>query len=289
MQFSTLQSDVRSRLVEPTAAYFTDAEIKRWINFGYKDFLSKTEWAQKIHGVRIIADQAEYTLPSDIIKIEHIRWADQYRVWPKPQHVFAELVGTAFSSEADRPRIYTQFPWDRKIRLYPRPTSAGASTAINDGAGITSSATSITVDDTTNFPSMGRILIDNEQILYFNKTATTFTQCVRADGGTTAATHADDASIYEGKLQVYCAYSPADMSSDTDSPLIVEGYHEALVLYATSIGHEKRGRFDEAQRCMKRYYEIVTRAQGERLRTTLDGPQSITDEDTFPMSDWASH
>jgi hypothetical protein len=70
-------------------------------------------------------------------------------------------------------------------------------TAIDDVAGITAIATSITVDDTSYFPTSGIICIDTEWISYTGKTLTTFTGCTRGHLGTTAATHANNAVINE--------------------------------------------------------------------------------------------
>lgn len=70
-----------------------------------------------------------------------------------------------------------------------------AATAIDDGAGLSTSATTITVDDTKDFPEQGRLLIENEQILYTGKTPTTFTGCTRAARETRAAAHADNVVV----------------------------------------------------------------------------------------------
>ena len=55
--------------------------------------------------------------------------------------------------------------------------------------------TTITVDDTTSFPSAGKIIIDEEIISYTGKTSTTFTGCTRGSSGTTATHHLDDAVV----------------------------------------------------------------------------------------------
>jgi len=55
--------------------------------------------------------------------------------------------------------------------------------------------TTITVDDTTDFPSAGKIIIDEEIISYAGKTSTTFTGCTRGSSGTTATHHLDNAVV----------------------------------------------------------------------------------------------
>lgn len=67
---------------------------------------------------------------------------------------------------------------------------------------LSSSATTITVDDTTNFDSSGTILIGDEQITYSGKTATTFTGCTRGANGSTAAEHAWTEIVYKWTYDV---------------------------------------------------------------------------------------
>jgi len=55
--------------------------------------------------------------------------------------------------------------------------------------------TTITVDDTTDFPSAGKIIIDEEIIAYTGKTSTTFTGCTRGSSNTTATYHLDNAVV----------------------------------------------------------------------------------------------
>ena len=56
-------------------------------------------------------------------------------------------------------------------------------------SGLTSTATTLTVDSTADFEGNGFIRIGNELIAYTGKTATSFTGLTRGSGGTTAAAH----------------------------------------------------------------------------------------------------
>lgn len=60
---------------------------------------------------------------------------------------------------------------------------------------ISSSATTITVDNTDNAPEQGMFRIDNEWITYTGKTATAFTGCERGARGTVGAAHLDNATV----------------------------------------------------------------------------------------------
>lgn len=64
-----------------------------------------------------------------------------------------------------------------------------------DGA-LTDSATTITVDSTTGFPTTDSVIvIGSERIFYTGTTATTFTGCTRGYDDSTAAAHSDNAPV----------------------------------------------------------------------------------------------
>jgi len=71
--------------------------------------------------------------------------------------------------------------------------NTGSSTALN-GA-INNSVTTITVDSTSGFESVGTITIDSENVTYTGKTATQFTGCTRGADSTAAASHDDNATV----------------------------------------------------------------------------------------------
>jgi hypothetical protein len=62
---------------------------------------------------------------------------------------------------------------------------------------INSSVTTITVDDTSGFPTAGEIVIETERITYTGKTGTQFTGCVRGANGTAAAAHTNGERVNE--------------------------------------------------------------------------------------------
>ncbi|PJA87326.1 MAG: hypothetical protein CO141_00005, partial [Candidatus Moranbacteria bacterium CG_4_9_14_3_um_filter_42_9] len=73
---------------------------------------------------------------------------------------------------------------------------------INDGDGITASETSVTVDNgsggnitVSDWPTQGLIQIDSEIMWYTSVTASGFSGLTRGVSGTTAATHADNATV----------------------------------------------------------------------------------------------
>lgn len=273
-------TDVRSRIVEDTADFFTDVEILRWLNQGYKRFISLTEWAERVIAYRVVANQFEYDLGTDTIKVGDVRWQDQYKVWPKDQEEFHGIIGPASATVSSRPYIYKLFPWDGKIRIHPKPSASSASTQLN-GA-ILSTDVTITVDSTTGFPSYGRIIIGSEQVLYTAITATTFTGCVRGDGRTTAASALDNAVVYHAPLEVYQVYMPADLATSPATGTITSpNYDEAIINYACHIAMLKREKYTESQLFRKLFDDVTQTAIEERRRMTRDRLHVIKDEDSF--------
>lgn len=61
---------------------------------------------------------------------------------------------------------------------------------------INASVTTLTVDDTTAFPTSGNLVCGTEEMSYTGKTPTTFTGVTRGVNGTTAATHGDNSPIF---------------------------------------------------------------------------------------------
>ena len=94
-------------------------------------------------------------------------------------------------------------------------------TAINDGNGITTSDTTITVDSTVGFPPNGRIIIESEIISYTGITSTTFTGCTRSVTSASAATHAND-------VAVTTATAPAGVPANGFNPSCGMGYYGRL-------------------------------------------------------------
>lgn len=276
---ANLRADVRSRIIEPTAYYFSNDEIDRWINQGYQNFIAETQWAEKIVCKVPVAAQYEYDLPSETIHINQIRWKDQFKIKDRDLEEFRRYMGQANTNTQERPRIYTL--WGDRIRLYPIPSTAVATAIDANPGGINSSVTTIPVDSTASFPSTGRLIIENEQILYTGKTSTSFTGCVRGDEYTTAASHADNTAVSFGSIQIYMSYMPPTISASVDSrtgPL----FDEALIAYAASIALQKRMMYEEARELKAVYNELVQKAVDIAEKRDADRLWAIKEDD----DDW---
>jgi len=99
-----------------------------------------------------------------------------------------------------------------------------ATTQLN-GA-LTAAATTVTVDDTADFPEQGRIRIEAEEITYTGKTPTTFTGCTRGARSTRAASHTDNTVVNN-------AYKVIITELGTRVPIILE---DKELEYVVSLG-----------------------------------------------------
>lgn len=274
---ANMRADVRSILVEASAQFYTDAEINRWLNYGYKNFIARTEWTERIKAYPVVANQFIYTAASDLIKVNMIRWKDQYFVQHKDMDEFARYAG--FSDQtSDRPTVYQLWP-DGNIRIYPIPSAASASSTVSGAHN--SSVTTIALADASSFPSRGRIILnDSEQVLYYAKSGNNLTQCVRGDGQSTAASYVGAETAKYAPLEVYMSYMPADLSADGDTTRLGPNYDEALVHYATFRALQKRDKYKEAQAHKDEYESIANLAVNERKKVQLDRLYYIKEEDS---------
>ena len=284
---STAQSlidDVRARIVEANADFFSDdVSILRWLNQGYRNFVLQSECLDKVKGFAIVANQYEYSTPADCLDIQQIRWKDQYFVRQRDLEEFARISGFN-DSTSDRPRYYTMFPAQSKIRLYEIPNTTSVTTTVNGSHN--SSTTTITVASAASFPSRGRILIGTEQILYYAKTATTFLQCVRGDGETTAASHTTADVVTDLPMTMMYAYSPVAMTtggSAIDCQLPAE-YDEAIIAYATAICFRVKDKYEIASQYNKTYKEILDVAIAATAEQQRDRKPCIKDDSEWENS-----
>lgn len=273
---SDIITETRALLMEPTARFFTDAEITRWINYGIRDWSTRVLWYQRIVATRIVANVYEYQLPSDIMKVEMIRFQDKYRIrvvdeseWAQQTFVQAAPAGIPWSA--------LLYPHDKRIALTPPPVTSNAATTLT--ANINASVTTIPVVSTAGFTSRGRILIGTEQILYFALDGTNFLQCVRGDGDTTPATHSVTDVVDEGKMVIYTRALPPDLVNTTDVPKFPEQWIPALSIFAAYRGEMKRQQPEKANNLLSQYRSLREEAAQERMEIAKDGSFGVKDEE----------
>ena len=252
-----LRTFTRALLSEPSAKYWSDSELNTYINDGIGLFCDLTDCLDDISTNSGIQYQSDYTCPTDYTKIqriEYIRGNSVYVVNDSTLHEQYTGVTRNSMSQPNRANII-----GNTIRFDIRPNSAaGASTLDGDH---TSSATTITVADSSDFPREGRILIDSEVIEYFNNDGDNeeLEVCTRGMEGTTAASHSDGATVTLRDIWVYHYKRAATLSSDTDTTELPVQFENAAAHYAAYIGRMKSKDYDLATSQKNVFEEYVTR------------------------------
>ena len=149
-------------------------------------------WTIEQGTIDLVQGQNTYPLPDDTIDLlEHV-----IRTGANVAATQADLTITriSVSTYATIPNKITQArPIQIWIQRYNGQTSPTGLTL--DGA-ITSTATEITLDSVVGLPAAGFVKIDSEIINYSYITGNTLYNCFRAQQNTTAASHADNATVY---------------------------------------------------------------------------------------------
>lgn len=125
--------DARSRLDEPTAKQWSDAELRRWINQGARELQRKTETLQATSTIATVAGQQQYTAPADVIRIYRVEFLGTASLVQNLEYRdFNTMDGVWWSSQltvTGQPQLYTMwgFAPALKIILYPLPDSSSTS------------------------------------------------------------------------------------------------------------------------------------------------------------------
>ena len=217
-----LRGKTRRLLDELTDEKVTDAMIDEDINHTQRDIAHLRLWSfyEIERSFSAVASQFYYTLPATVQKVHTARFDTQ----PLLPISKAQYELYHFDTDTSSADPHSFCIWNGELLVLPRPSSAAQTTAINDAAGITATATSVTVDSTSGFNrgDYYRFIIDSEVIYATASTSTTFTNLRRGMENTTAATHADDATITERDI-VYTAHvEPTDLLDTQDRTAIPE-------------------------------------------------------------------
>lgn len=273
---STLRAQVRQRLGETDVTFLTDANIDSLLNEAQRVFVNTDGILEADRGIHIVNNQAEYDLPSDTINVHGVEFEEDLKLRYVTQR---ELLNSLRKDPDDRaePRFYTI--WRKKIRLFPTPNVTGSTTTL-DGA-IDAVVTTITLDSTDSLPTAGRVLIDSEEIQYFDLDTTLkqLKQCVRGSASTTAASHLDAATMDELDLRIFYYKDTTDMVGDSDVPDIPTEYHETLIYYAAGMARIKDQLFDQGQFFLQLFEGKKLEARGEIKRRQRDRNPRILPSD----------
>lgn len=211
--------DISSRAVNPlidtaNTIYELNAQMIKYANI--------TKGIQDVHSLGVTSNDQFLTGPQYALRSEAYRYAWLItRGWINPLDIRGQRDTLSIfrvapvRSPGSWLMIYNEVNTQR-LYLYPMSGTTYNTTTLTDD--ITAADTTIPVASTGSFISTGgRMTIGSEKILYQYKDATNFYGCVRGLEMTTAATHANGATVSENNLIINYSRLPVPFTA-TNTP-----------------------------------------------------------------------
>lgn len=129
---TSMLTEVRSLLDEPTAQFWQNSELTNWINEACADIARRVEWKRTSANIDIDGGTQTYTAPTDVYRIYRIQFTpdsseDTYTVEFRGYMEMDQIWGINQQWPASYPLYYTlwQVPPSMNIILYPVPSQNG--------------------------------------------------------------------------------------------------------------------------------------------------------------------
>lgn len=218
------------QLLDEEDGKLTDQIIDDGINDKQREIAHIRLWSfyENERSLSIVANQFAYDIPSTVQKVHGVRFDTQpLRFFNKSEWDIRNWDTDQSTADPDHFNI-----WNNQIKIHPRPSTASSTTTL--GADLSATATSATVADSSGFNrgDYYRFIIGSEVIYATLSTSTTFTGLLRAQEGTTAATHSNGDTITERDIVYSCHTEPDDLINTQDRTSIPE---PDILAYGTAI------------------------------------------------------
>lgn len=129
---NAIRTDVRNRLSETSARYWTDSELDSWINEAARDIARRCEVLQDRQDITAISGTQEYALPESTLRIHRVEYrpTGSTEVFPLEYRDFNSMDSvwwTGQSQAQSTPRYFTLwgFPPSLKLIVFPKPQVGG--------------------------------------------------------------------------------------------------------------------------------------------------------------------
>lgn len=130
-----IRTDLRSRLDESSARFWSNTELNTWINEGLRDVSRRSEVLLKYDvGTAVVAGTAKYTLPTDVIRLHRVEFVPtgSTSIYPLEASTYQQMDsvwGVQQSVQRSYPSYYVLWgvagAIGMTIQLYPVPSQAG--------------------------------------------------------------------------------------------------------------------------------------------------------------------
>lgn len=133
-----LRTAIRLQIDEPTARFWTDADLNQWINDGLKDIARRTETIQSYNtSVSAVVGTAKYAFPTDLIRVHRVEFTPTgqtttYTLEAKTQDEMDRIWFGDQTSQSSYPSYFMiwGFPggtgtMEHKFQVWPVPSQTG--------------------------------------------------------------------------------------------------------------------------------------------------------------------
>jgi hypothetical protein len=276
---SDLRTETRSLINEPVERAVLDTDLNRWLTAAVRDFTSRVQQYERIVALGVTANKGDYSLPTDILKLNMLRFQEKYRVevvdyskWAASTFYNANPIGI--------PSVAVLSPHDKILRLYAPPSVTSPATTLSGAHN--SSVTTLTVASTTGFPKSGYLLLaGGEQVHYENISSTQFLLCRRGDADTTPGTYVGGEAVTEGRAVLFTCAIPPELTDDITAIKFPDAWMQALPMFMSWRSELKRQRQKEADFFRSEYMRIREEAAAELFWKANDGSPAVHDEESM--------
>lgn len=120
MNGTEIATRIKRQFGDEAGAQITDSDILRWINDSQREIAHNNDLLQTVATTNVLADQDQYTLPSDVLNLRSVRYDGRKLKFLSPEEA-ANLLEKGDEVKGE-PTHYSV--WGLRIDLYPTPVTA---------------------------------------------------------------------------------------------------------------------------------------------------------------------
>lgn len=250
---SAIIDQVRLRFGDTAGDFLTTDRCLTWLDEAQNAFVEILYPLRRTKSFTVVANQEYFTLPDELIILEvvvvtqGVRHRCQYRIPTEFERLKTSMRMTY------PPQYWTKK--DEKLYIWPLFPLASASTTVVGSLASSTTASTFSISSGATFRDYGRaILGTQEEIEYTGKSTTALTGVTRGLGGTTASTHASNATLVQTDFEIQYPRRASALAS-TSTPDLPSVYQQKLQTYLLYLAELSRG---NSQKAMT-YYDLWKR------------------------------
>jgi len=248
---------------------FSFASLLRWINDAQRIICAGAPVIQDWHGLPSITGMSIYELPQYITSVEQA-W---YNLLPLTR---APEGGTIYTTKVTSrswwfgPHSIHATP---RLHVWPAPDRTASTSTLT--APLSQTGTTVTVASSTAFNVFGYAQIEQELILFQNKTATAFNNVLRGQSGTLAISHNNGVPITDCNIFFKCYRLPRTLITAADPIELPQTLWPLVELYVQAKVKSAEQDIQESLAIMREFLRLVDRLaeKGPQIKGLRQGMQ----------------